>query len=79
MHEGELAAAGGDHRLSGLNRRRIAIERDHIGAGRQNGRGIATGTERAVEDDLAGGEIKARKNLWKKNRNVTDRSAIGIR
>jgi hypothetical protein len=62
-----------------LNGRRIAIERDHIGTGRQNGRGVAASTKGAIENDLAGGEIEARKNLWEKNRNVTGRSAIGIR
>ena len=44
----------------------------------KNGGRIAARPERAVENDLAGLGLKGLKNLCEKNRNVANRSAIGI-
>ena len=69
---------GSNHCLARCNRRRIAVERDHLGAGRKNGGAVAARTECTVEDELAGRGRQRRKHLIKKNRNVTNRSATGI-
>ncbi len=78
MNELEATAVSGNHRLTGGDRRRIAIERDHIGTGRKNGRRIAASTKGAVENDFPGSRLERRKHLGKKNRNVANRSATGI-
>ena len=57
---------------------RIAVEPDDIGAGGEDGRRIAARPEGAVENDRAGLGPERLDDLGEKNRNVTDRSAIGI-
>ena len=68
-----------DQRLAADNRIGIAVERNDVGARIQDRRGIPACAKSAVEDDLAGGRLKACENLGEKNRNVADRSAIGFR
>lgn len=78
MNKLEMAAMGSDHRLARRNCRRIAVERDHVGAGRQDGRAVTARTECTVEDEFAGGGGQRRKDFVEKNRNVANRSATGI-
>ena len=68
-----------DQRLTGSDCRRGAIERDHIGASRKDRRRITASPERSIEDDLAGRRSQRLQYLGKKNRNVANRSATGIR
>ena len=56
----------------------ITVDGDDTRAGSQDRRRIAAGPERAVEDDGAGPRRERFDDLGEKNRNVTDRSAIGI-
>jgi hypothetical protein len=78
MNKLETTAMGGDHRLASRNRRRIAVERNHLGAGSKDGRTVTARTECTVEDELAGRRRQCRKDFSEKNRNVTNRSATGI-
>ncbi|MCY1235978.1 hypothetical protein D9M72_486120 [compost metagenome] len=69
----------GDLLLAGGNRRRVAVERDDVGAGLEDCGAVAARTEGAIEDDLAGRRLERRENLRQEDGNVTNRSAFGFR
>jgi len=79
MDKRQAPRIGGQNGPASGNRRRIAIQRNDIGTSLKNGRCIAASTECAIKDDLAPRGRQRRQHFGKQNRNVTNRSATGIR
>ncbi len=79
MMKGQPPTAGRDECLAAGNGIRIPVERNDTGALGENGRRIAAGTECSIKDDLAGFRLERCQHFGKKNRNVANRSAFGIR
>ena len=79
LDEVQPAAIGGNHRLAAGDRGRIAIERNDVGTLVKNGLGITAGAKGSVENDLAGRWFQRGNDFAKQDRDVTLRSAIGIR
>lgn len=67
-----MASMSRNDRLPRRNRRRIAIERDHIGSASQNGRCVTASSERSVENDFSRRRSQRLEHFGKKNRNVTN-------
>ncbi|MOA26924.1 hypothetical protein D3C78_1477560 [compost metagenome] len=79
LNKREPAAIGGNHGLAAGDRSRIAVECDDIGALIENGLAITAGAESTIENDLAGRRLQRGNDFAKQDRDVTLRSAIGIR
>lgn len=79
MDEREPTARSLYQPLPAGNGRRVAVEADDARALDKDRGRIAACPEGAVEDDLTGLGLERLDDLGEKNRNVTDRSAIGIR
>ena len=74
----EPTTARFDQILAAGNGVGIAVERNDIGTLAEDGRGVTTRAEGTVENDFAGLGVKRLQDLREKNRNVANRSAIGI-
>jgi hypothetical protein len=73
-----LAVRRLDHRSTRCNRIGIAVKADDVGPGLEDGGGVAARPEGAVDNGLAGGRFQALSEPPEKNRNVADRSALGV-